>query len=193
MSNPSHSHHLNSHPFYSSRLPPHHHHHHPYFTQRHHPHIDPATELLAEKRRRNAGASARFRDRRKQREKEMQEKCQYLEKRLQKLESLDSVKKINELEKKLEEANKENQLNLERIKKLESQVAEADHDYELPTPSPSAGDHYSNSSGEEKDSYDNLDQQFQSPKSPSNEDSLSHSEMRSTTDRKMTDVSALLS
>ncbi|KAG0745645.1 hypothetical protein G6F57_009448 [Rhizopus arrhizus] len=38
-------------------------------------------EVLAEKRRRNAGASARFRDRRKQRERELQERCQVLEKR----------------------------------------------------------------------------------------------------------------
>ncbi|CAO3662062.1 hypothetical protein CU097_010876 [Rhizopus azygosporus] len=43
-------------------------------------------EVLAEKRRRNAGASARFRDRRKQRERELQERCQNLEKRTQELE-----------------------------------------------------------------------------------------------------------
>lgn len=36
-------------------------------------------EVLAEKRRRNAGASARFRDRRKQRERELQDKCHELE------------------------------------------------------------------------------------------------------------------
>ncbi|KAI8355679.1 hypothetical protein BD560DRAFT_406935 [Blakeslea trispora] len=44
-------------------------------------------EVLAEKRRRNAGASARFRDRRKQRERELQEKCSTLEDRTKALES----------------------------------------------------------------------------------------------------------
>ncbi|CAO3699657.1 unnamed protein product [Rhizopus stolonifer] len=38
-------------------------------------------QVLAEKRRRNAGASARFRDRRKQRERELQDRCQELEKK----------------------------------------------------------------------------------------------------------------
>ncbi|KAI8364830.1 hypothetical protein EDC96DRAFT_199204 [Choanephora cucurbitarum] len=44
-------------------------------------------EVLAEKRRRNAGASARFRDRRKQRERELQEKCSTLEDRTKALEN----------------------------------------------------------------------------------------------------------
>ncbi|KAI8989941.1 hypothetical protein BDB01DRAFT_703066, partial [Pilobolus umbonatus] len=43
-------------------------------------------EVLAEKRRRNAGASARFRDRRKQREKELQDKCDKIESRAKQLE-----------------------------------------------------------------------------------------------------------
>jgi hypothetical protein len=43
-------------------------------------------EVLAEKRRRNAGASARFRDRRKQREQDLQEKCDALEQRTKELE-----------------------------------------------------------------------------------------------------------
>jgi hypothetical protein len=43
-------------------------------------------EVLAEKRRRNAGASARFRDRRKQRERELQDKCHELEQRTKEFE-----------------------------------------------------------------------------------------------------------
>ncbi|KAI8369222.1 uncharacterized protein BYT42DRAFT_583575 [Radiomyces spectabilis] len=49
-------------------------------------------EVLAEKRRRNAGASARFRDRRKQREKELQDKCRVLEDRVRELE--DALKQL---------------------------------------------------------------------------------------------------
>lgn len=44
-------------------------------------------EVLAEKRRRNAGASARFRDRRKQRERELQDKCHELELRSKEFEN----------------------------------------------------------------------------------------------------------
>ncbi|KAI8971411.1 hypothetical protein BDF20DRAFT_884393 [Mycotypha africana] len=44
-------------------------------------------EILAEKRRRNAGASARFRDRRKQKEKDLAKRCQILEQRTQELEA----------------------------------------------------------------------------------------------------------
>ncbi|CAO3613001.1 unnamed protein product [Mucor hiemalis] len=44
-------------------------------------------EVLAEKRRRNAGASARFRDRRKQRERELQDKCHELEQKAKELEN----------------------------------------------------------------------------------------------------------
>jgi Basic region leucine zipper len=43
-------------------------------------------QVLAEKRRRNAGASARFRDRRKQRERDMGDKCHQLEERVRELE-----------------------------------------------------------------------------------------------------------
>ncbi|KAH8549282.1 hypothetical protein BGW37DRAFT_112829 [Umbelopsis sp. PMI_123] len=43
-------------------------------------------QVLAEKRRRNAGASARFRDRRKQRERDMNERCHHLEERVKELE-----------------------------------------------------------------------------------------------------------
>ncbi|KAI9284753.1 hypothetical protein BC943DRAFT_367339 [Umbelopsis sp. AD052] len=44
-------------------------------------------QVLAEKRRRNAGASARFRDRRKQRERDMGDKCHQLEERVRELET----------------------------------------------------------------------------------------------------------
>ncbi|KAI9330245.1 hypothetical protein BD770DRAFT_449563 [Pilaira anomala] len=44
-------------------------------------------EVLAEKRRRNAGASARFRDRRKQRERELLDKCNELEQRVKEVEN----------------------------------------------------------------------------------------------------------
>lgn len=44
-------------------------------------------EILAEKRRRNAGASSRFRERRKQRERELQEKCQRLERQVEELQA----------------------------------------------------------------------------------------------------------
>ncbi|RCI04520.1 hypothetical protein CU098_012180 [Rhizopus stolonifer] len=50
-------------------------------------------EVLAEKRKRNAGASARFRDRRKQRERELHEKCQALEKHTKDLE--DALRRID--------------------------------------------------------------------------------------------------
>ncbi|KAI9319655.1 hypothetical protein BX666DRAFT_1310943 [Dichotomocladium elegans] len=43
--------------------------------------------ILAEKRRRNAGASSRFRERRKQRERELQERVVFLENKVQLLES----------------------------------------------------------------------------------------------------------
>ncbi|KAG2172654.1 hypothetical protein INT43_000001 [Umbelopsis isabellina] len=43
-------------------------------------------QVLAEKRRRNAGASARFRDRRKQREQDMHERCAQLQVRIHELE-----------------------------------------------------------------------------------------------------------
>ncbi|KAG2199804.1 hypothetical protein INT47_009417 [Mucor saturninus] len=44
-------------------------------------------QVLAEKRRRNAGASARFRDRRKQRERELLDKCNELEQRSKEFEN----------------------------------------------------------------------------------------------------------
>ncbi|KAL1934308.1 hypothetical protein VTP01DRAFT_6490 [Rhizomucor pusillus] len=44
-------------------------------------------QILAEKRRRNATASSRFRERRKQRERELQERCTFLEKRVNQLEA----------------------------------------------------------------------------------------------------------
>lgn len=102
--------------------PMHHPYAHPIYHQQARPIVDPASELLAEKRRRNAGASARFRDRRKQREREMQEKCQFLERRVQELESTDSAKRIAELEKKLEEANEERDSSNKKLQELEKEV-----------------------------------------------------------------------
>ncbi|KAI8089217.1 uncharacterized protein BX664DRAFT_332446 [Halteromyces radiatus] len=46
-----------------------------------------SAQVLAEKRRRNAGASARFRERRKLRERDLQEKCQLLDRRVLALET----------------------------------------------------------------------------------------------------------
>ncbi|RHZ75302.1 hypothetical protein Glove_216g202 [Diversispora epigaea] len=102
-----------------------------------HSYIDPASELLAEKRRRNAGASARFRDRRKQREREMKDKCQFLERRVQ------------ELEKELEEHKNSSQtkiLELERNnQKLHSKLCSKE-EVEFLTPPPSAvGDDFEHS------------------------------------------------
>ena len=81
-----------------------------YVSTRHYPNhfqsTNPANELL-DRRRRNADASARFRARRKEHEKWMQEKCQLLESRVQELERMDSNKRINELEVKLMEVNNE--------------------------------------------------------------------------------------
>ncbi|CAG8451707.1 5385_t:CDS:2 [Scutellospora calospora] len=94
MTTPTHNHNMISRPI-------HHPYQHPIYHQNNQ--IDPAIELLAEKRRRNAGASARFRDRRKQREREMQDKCQFLERRVQELESMDNAKRIHYLRSKLRE------------------------------------------------------------------------------------------
>ena len=81
---------------------------------------DPESELLA-RRKRNAGASARFRDRRKQRETMMQEKCKFLERRVKELEEMDSFKRISELEKNLIKVTNERE-NLEREVKLISLI-----------------------------------------------------------------------
>jgi|SRR5688572_3809183 len=80
-----------------------------------------ASEILAKKRSRNACAAARFRDRRKKYEKEIQQKCQRLEIRVKELEGMDHTKVI-ELEKKLDEVyNERNLLN----QKLQDQEKEA--------------------------------------------------------------------
>jgi len=83
---------------------------------------DVTGELLAEKRRRNAGASARFRDRRKQRERETQDRCQYLERKVQEYESTDQYKRILELERQLEEANTQRDLAQQKLQTLEKEV-----------------------------------------------------------------------
>jgi len=156
--------------------------HHPYAHPIYHqarPVVDPASELLAEKRRRNAGASARFRDRRKLREREMQEKCQFLERRVQELESMDSAKRIVELEKKLEEMNIEKDVSdqklREEIQQLRSRLC---GEFEFLTPPSSAGEYDS------KDIlFDNTSKLSRSPSSSS----------ISSEHRKPTDVKSLLS
>ncbi|KAF0488444.1 hypothetical protein F8M41_022275 [Gigaspora margarita] len=138
MTSPTHSHNMVSRPL-------HHPYQHPVYHQNER--FDPATELLAEKRRRNAGASARFRDRRKQREREMQEKCQFLERRVQELESMDHTKHILELERKLDEAiadkksSQEKLLEMEKeIHQLRSKLREREQEPESLTPPASAGE-----------------------------------------------------
>ncbi|CAG8512658.1 5457_t:CDS:2 [Ambispora leptoticha] len=103
----------------------------------------PYEQRRPEKRRRNAGASARFRDRRKQRERDMQEKCQFLERRVQELESMDTAKRISELERRLEEANSEKHDAKSKIRELEEEIHHlrsqlSVHDYL--TPSSSSGE-----------------------------------------------------
>ncbi|CAG8721564.1 10639_t:CDS:2, partial [Acaulospora colombiana] len=107
--------------------------------------FDPVTELLAEKRRRNAGASARFRDRRKQREREMQEKCRFLERRVQELECTDSAKRISELEKKLMEVNEEKNASQCKLRELEKEIRQLrsrlyEQEFEFLTPPSSSGE-----------------------------------------------------
>lgn len=95
-------------------------------------------EVLAEKRRRNAGASARFRDRRKQRERELQEKCQSLEKRNQILEN--ALKELNpehpliqSNHKNNEIVEEENQAIVGRINQLEQFISRFQVDKESDT------------------------------------------------------------
>jgi len=125
--------------------PMHHPYAHPIYHQQPRPALDPASELLAEKRRRNAGASARFRDRRKQREREMQEKCQFLERRVQELESTDSAKRIAELEKKLEEANEERDSTNKKLQEQEKEILKlrslCEREFEFLTPPSSTGEY----------------------------------------------------
>ncbi|CAG8603126.1 6928_t:CDS:2, partial [Acaulospora morrowiae] len=143
--------------------------------------FDPATELLAEKRRRNAGASARFRDRRKQREREMQEKCRFLERRVQELESTDSAKRIAELEKRLMEVTEEKNASQYKLRELEKEICQLRsklcEQFEFLTPPPS-------SSGE----YDSKDSPFDTSLRTSRESSTS-----SERPRKSIDVKSLLS
>ncbi|CAG8496068.1 6079_t:CDS:2 [Cetraspora pellucida] len=130
-----------THPHSMVSRPMHHPYQHPVYRQN--DRIDPATELLAEKRRRNAGASARFRDRRKQREREMQEKCQFLERRVQELESMDSAKHIIELEKKLDEAIADKKAAQERLLEMEKELRSKllEQEPESLTPPSSSGEY----------------------------------------------------
>jgi hypothetical protein len=165
--------------------PVHHPYGHPiYHHQQARPVVDPASELLAEKRRRNAGASARFRDRRKQREREMQEKCQFLERRVQELESTDSAKRIAELEKKLEEANEEKDTSSQKLQEQEKEIHKlrsrlCEREIEFLTPPSSTGE------------YDSKDILFDDTSRLSR--SPSSSSISSDHRRKPTDVKSLLS
>ncbi|ORX90628.1 hypothetical protein K493DRAFT_356594 [Basidiobolus meristosporus CBS 931.73] len=78
----------------------------------------------AEKRRRNAGASARFRDRRKQREREILERCVLLEDRVKELEHANPfTQQMAELSNELKHAQLEKANALEKLKVLENEVA----------------------------------------------------------------------
>jgi len=163
--------------------------HHPYAHPIYHqsrPVVDPASELLAEKRRRNAGASARFRDRRKQREREMQEKCQFLERRVQELESMDSAKRISELEKKLEDANNERDASNQKLRDQEKEIQQlrsrlCEREFEFLTP-PSSVEYDS-----KEILFDNTSRLSRSPSSSSTNSTSSENR------RKPTDVKSLLS
>ncbi|GBC02092.1 hypothetical protein RclHR1_04440022 [Rhizophagus clarus] len=163
--------------------PMHHPYAHPIYHQQARPVVDPASELLAEKRRRNAGASARFRDRRKQREREMQEKCQFLERKVQELESTDSAKRIAELVKKLEEANKEKETTDQKLQEQEKEILKlrarlCEREFEFLTPPSSTGEYDS------KELFDDTSRLSRSPSTSST--SSDHK-------RKPTDVKSLLS
>lgn len=165
--------------------PIHHPYAHPIYHQQVRPVVDPASELLAEKRRRNAGASARFRDRRKQREREMQEKCQFLERRVQELESTDSAKRIAELEKKLEDANDERESTNKKFQEQEKEMLKlrsrlCEREFEFLTPPSSAGEY------ESKEGL--FDENSRLSRSPSTSSTCSDHHRR-----KPTDVKSLLS
>ncbi|CAG8729846.1 3893_t:CDS:2 [Dentiscutata erythropus] len=171
-----------THPHSIVSRPMHHPYQHPVYHQN--DRVDPATELLAEKRRRNAGASARFRDRRKQREREMQEKCQFLERRVQELESMDHAKLVLELEKKLEEAIIDKKASQEKLGEMEKEIHQLriklrEQEPESLTPPSSAG---------ESDSKDDFFSFYSRVSRASSTSSTSSDESR-----KPTDVKSLLS
>ncbi|KAK9717045.1 hypothetical protein K7432_006455 [Basidiobolus ranarum] len=83
-----------------------------------------AQHILAEKRRRNAGASARFRDRRKQREQEILERCVLLEDKVRELEHANPfTHQLAELSMELKHAQLEKENAIEKLKVLENEVA----------------------------------------------------------------------
>ncbi|ORX97038.1 hypothetical protein K493DRAFT_314257 [Basidiobolus meristosporus CBS 931.73] len=83
-----------------------------------------AGKILDEKRRRNATASARFRDRRKQREKEALEKCQLLEQRVKELEQENPfAQQMSALQNELHQVRLEKQNSLDKVKMLENEVS----------------------------------------------------------------------
>ncbi|ORX79247.1 hypothetical protein K493DRAFT_362668 [Basidiobolus meristosporus CBS 931.73] len=82
-----------------------------------------AGRILAEKRKKNATASAKFRDRRKQKEKEILERCSLLEKKVHQLELENPFsKQINQLEFDLNQAKLEKFSAIEKLNLLEDEV-----------------------------------------------------------------------
>ncbi|KAI8054305.1 hypothetical protein BDF22DRAFT_742230 [Syncephalis plumigaleata] len=83
--------------------------------------------LLTEKRRRNARASARFRDRRKQREREMRNRCEQLEQRVMQLEALLSSSDTGAARLDAERWRVEAQRQASRVCELEEEVFRQRH------------------------------------------------------------------
>lgn len=82
---------------------------------------------VTERRRKNAEASARFRERQRNRTIGLQEKCQLLEKKVKELESTDNAKRIYELEKKLEELIENEKVLTLKLKEQEIEVCTSKH------------------------------------------------------------------
>ncbi|KAK9717126.1 hypothetical protein K7432_006445, partial [Basidiobolus ranarum] len=83
-----------------------------------------AGKILEEKRRRNATASAKFRDRRKQREKEALEKCQLLEEKVKELEQGNPfTNQLSQLTNELNQVKAEKQSALDKVSMLENEIA----------------------------------------------------------------------
>ncbi|KAK9703999.1 hypothetical protein K7432_010432 [Basidiobolus ranarum] len=83
-----------------------------------------AGRILAEKRKKNATASAKFRDRRKQKEKDILDRCAKLEKKVHQLEFENPfLKQISQLEFDLNQAKLEKFSALEKLNLLEDEVS----------------------------------------------------------------------
>ncbi|RKP10314.1 hypothetical protein THASP1DRAFT_21963 [Thamnocephalis sphaerospora] len=80
---------------------------------------------LVEKRRRNARASARFRDRRKQREREMRYRCEQLEQRVMHLESLLARSDVGNVQLEMEHWRVEAERQAARVRELETKLSQS--------------------------------------------------------------------